>query len=264
VKRISLFAKGNVDVHDSLHSCRIGGELLWNGINEVLRTTDRGVTVRLRHETMTRSDALLHASGAVPEAVVERNLPLGSYPAGSQFSRAFFDVPADALVLSVQPDVASGMMRHRADGYFFYPAEVSSWPTEDRAWLNAQFDPVKRLSVADSMANLAAIIARIRENSEAPILIYNLSPIIARETIHCYLGLGETLSTRIRRFNLGLVELSEETGVSIVDVDTIVARHGADALKVDAMHLTPEGYKLVAQEVVRVLHDLGLFEDGRG
>jgi lysophospholipase L1-like esterase len=58
--------------------------------------------------------------------------------------------------------------------------------------------------------------------------------------------------------------LSEETGVSIVDVDTIVARHGADALKIDAMHLTPEGYKLVAREVVRVLDDLGLFEDGRG
>jgi lysophospholipase L1-like esterase len=113
------------------------------------------------------------------------------------------------------------------------------------------------------MANLAAIISRIRKGSEAPILIYNLSPIVARETIHCYLGIGETVSTRIRRFNLGLAELSEETGVSIVDVDTIVARHGADALKIDAMHLTPEGYELVAREVVRVLEDLGLFEDER-
>jgi lysophospholipase L1-like esterase len=264
VKRITLFAKGNVDVHDSLHSCRIGGKLLWNGINELLRTTNRNVTLRLRHETMTRSDALLHAGGRVPEAVVERNLPLGSYPMQSQFSCAIFDKTADAIVLSVQPDVASGMMRHRADGYFLYPSTVSGWTSEDKAWLNGHFDSLNRLSVADSMTNLAAIIGRIRESSEAPILIYNLSPTIAHETIHCYLGLGETLSTRIRRFNIGLAELSEQTGVSIIDVDTIVARYGADALKIDAMHLTPEGYKLVAQEVVRVLDDLGLFEDGLG
>jgi lysophospholipase L1-like esterase len=263
VKRLTLFAKGNVDVHDSLHSCRIGGELLWNGINDVLRTTDRDVTVRIRHETMTRSDALLHADGAVPEEVAQRDLPLGAYPAKSQFSRSIFDTVADAIVLSVQPDVASGMMRHRADGYFFYPNEASNWTIEDRGWLNKQFESLARLSVADSMANLAAIISRIRKGSEAPILIYNLSPIVARETIHCYLGIGETVSTRIRRFNLGLAELSEETGVSIVDVDTIVARHGADALKIDAMHLTPEGYELVAREVVRVLEDLGLFEDER-
>jgi hypothetical protein len=258
-----LFAKGNVDVHDSLHSCRIGGELLWNGINEVLRTSDRDATVRVRHETMTRSDALINAGGAVPEEVAERNLPLGSYPARSQFSRTIFDIAADAIVLSVQPDVASGMMRHKADGYFFYPSESSNWAAEDRKWLNTQFESIGRLSVGDSMANLAIIIGRIRERSEAPILIYNLSPIIARETIHCYLGMGETLSTRIRRFNLGLAELSEEVGISIVDVDTIVARHGADALKIDAMHLTPEGYELVAREVVRVLDDLGLFENGR-
>jgi hypothetical protein len=263
VKRLTLFAKGNVDVHDSLHSCRISGELLWNGINDALRQTKRDATVRLRHETMTRSDALLHAAGTVPEEVAARNLSLGAYPAPSQFSRTIFDIAADAIVLSVQPDVASGMMRHKAGGYFFYPSEAASWAAEDRAWLNAQFESLSRLSVADSMANLAAIVGRIRQNSEAPVLIYNLSPIIARETIHCYLGLGETLSTRIRRFNLGLAELSEDIGVSIVDVDTIVARHGADALKIDAMHLTPEGYKLVAREVVRVLDDLGLFEDGR-
>ena len=259
MKRINLFAKGNVDVHDSLHSCRIGGELLWNGINDLLRTTDRGVTVRLRHETMTRSDALLHSDGVVPPALVERNLKLGAYPPESQFSRAIFETTADAIILSVQPDVASGMRRHKAEGYFFYPSEVSSWSADDKNWLNAHFDSVNRLSVADSMANLAAITGKIREKSEAPILIYNLSPVIAHETVHCYLGLGETLSTRIRRFNLGLAELSEEIGVSIVDVDTIVARHGADALKIDAMHLTAKGYELVAREVVRVLADLGLF-----
>jgi lysophospholipase L1-like esterase len=258
MKRVTLFAKGNLDVHDSLHSCRIGGELLWNGINEVLRATNRDVTARVRHETMTRSDALLHAEGTVPDAVRQRALQLGAYPVESQFSRAIFDSAADVFILSLLPDVASGIMRHKADGYFFYPSESSRWAAEDKDWLKAEFEALNPLSVSDSMANLAAVIGRIRERSDPAILIYNLSPIIAHETIHCYLGLGETLSTRIRKFNLGLTELSEETGVSIIDVDTIVARHGADPLKIDAMHLTPAGYKLVAYEVVRVLDDLGL------
>lgn len=262
MKRLTIFAKGNVDIHDSLHSCRIGGELLWNGINDVLRTTHSAVTARVRHETMTRSDALLHSPGTVPEALEQKNLALGAYPAPSQFSRKIFESSADAIVLSVQSDVASGMMRHKTEGYFFYPSEAPSWPATGKTWLNAEFEPLKRLSVSDSMTNLAAIVDRIRTTSEAPILIYNLSPIIPLETIHCYLGISETLSTRIRRFNLGLAELSEQTGVSIVDVDSIVARHGADALKIDAMHLTPKGYELVAKEVVRILDDLGLLEGG--
>ncbi len=260
MRRFTLFAKGNVDVHDSLHSCRIGGKFLWNGINEVFRAAGRDVTVRVRHETMTRSDSLLRASGTIPQALADRNLRLGSYPLDSQFSRMVFESKADAIILSAQSDIASGMTAHRTDGYFFYPSEVGTWSADDRAWLKANFETLTRLSVSDSMANFVEIVGKIRERSDAPILIYNLSPIVGHEIIHCYLGLGETLSTRIRKFNLGLIEMAEETGVSIIDVDTIVARHGADALKIDAMHLTPEGYRLVAQEVAKVLDHVGLLD----
>jgi lysophospholipase L1-like esterase len=64
----------------------------------------------------------------------------------------------------------------------------------------------------------------------------------------------------MRRFNLGLADLSRRTGISIIDVDTLVARHGADMMKIDAVHLTPEAYRLVAEEVVRVLDDIGVIE----
>ena len=56
-------------------------------------------------------------------------------------------------------------------------------------------------------------------------------------------------------------ELSETNGISIIDVDTIVARHGADALKLDAVHLKPIGYRLLAEEVVRVLEDVGILNE---
>jgi lysophospholipase L1-like esterase len=78
--------------------------------------------------------------------------------------------------------------------------------------------------------------------------------------VHCLQGLGEIYATRIRRFNLGLADLSEATGISIIDVDAIVARAGADRMKLDAIHLAPDGYRLVAEEVVRVLEDLDMFK----
>jgi hypothetical protein len=256
VKRLTLFAKGNVDVHDSLHSCRIGGEVRWNGINEVVRGQD--VLVRLRHETWTRSDAVLEATGAVPLEISSRQLPLGTYPAPSQFSTALFDADVDAVVLSILGETATTLVRHKRDGFLFYPADTESWSASDRDWLRTDFTRSDLLDVATSMANFRRIIDRIRMRSEVPILIYNVSSIIPGETVHCLQGLGEIYSTRCRRFNLGLAELSEETGVSIVDVDTIIGRAGADKFKLDAMHLTPEGYRLIAEEVVRVLGDLGV------
>jgi GDSL-like Lipase/Acylhydrolase family len=263
VKRLTLFIKGNVDVHDSLHSCRIGGELAWNGINEILRTSHPGCLARVKHETWTRSDALLKSDGSVPKAVEARQLPLGSYPSINQFSHAIFETKADAIVLSIQPDITTGMVRHKKEHFLFYASESGSWNVEDRQWLKSDFEPAESLSVAQSMANITSMIERIRKQSDAPILIYNMSPITPGEVIHCYQGMEDAYSTRVRRFNLGLIELSERTGVSIIDVDSLVARRGADALKLDMVHLTPPGYRLVAEEVVRVLGDLGVFDEER-
>ena len=67
------------------------------------------------------------------------------------------------------------------------------------------------------------------------------------------------MATRIRRFSLGLAELSQRCGISVIDVAAVVARMGADVVKVDALHLTAAGCRGVAEEVVRVLDDLGIF-----
>jgi hypothetical protein len=257
LKRLNLFAKGNVDVHDSLHSCRIGGALHWNGINDVVRGR-ADVVVRLRHETWTRSDAILRAAGTVPFELAERQLQLGSYPAASQFSKAVFENTADAVVLSILGETATALLQHNSSGFLFYPSETEKWSQADRNWLKSEFSRQDLLDVGTSMGHLRQMIIRIRERADVPVLVYNVSSIIPGETVHTLQGLGEIYSTRCRRFNLGLADLSEELGFSIVDVDSIIGRAGADKFKIDAMHLTPEGYRLVAEEVVRILEDLGV------
>ena len=118
------------------------------------------------------------------------------------------------------------------------------------------------IDVEDSMANFEEIIRRLRAKGDAPVLIYNVSSIVPGETIHCHQGMEDSLSTRIRRFNLALAELSQRTAVSVIDVDRIVASHGAQSFKFDATHLTAAGCRAVAEEVLRVLDDYGCLDEG--
>jgi hypothetical protein len=259
LNRLNLFVKGNLDVRDTLHSLRIGGRVVWNGVNAVVRERHPDWSIRVQHETSSRSDAMLEAGGAIPPELAARALELGPRPLESQFSTAFFDSSADAVVLTLQPDLMTAMWRHRRDGYLFYPETWWTWPQADQAWLSAEFDPVEPLDYDAAMRALAAVVARRQARSAAPILIYNVSAAVPGELIHAHQGLEDILSTRIRRFNLGLIELSQKTGVSIIDVDTILARAGADRLKLDALHLNAEGCRLVAETVVQVLDELGLF-----
>jgi len=256
--RLTIFAKGNLDVRDSLHSLKLGGRLVWNGVNEIVRDRFPETVVRLRHETWNRSDALLDAEGEAPSDLNGRALPLGAHPIAAQFSRALFDTDADVIILSVQPDLMIPLVRHRARGYSFFPNHWDAWSAQDKAWLREEFDPVQALDASSSMSNFAGVIERLQSRTTAPILIYNFSSVVPGEAVHTHAGLGDIFSTRVRRFNLALIDLAQQTGISIIDVDTVLARAGADRLKLDAAHLNAEGCRLVAAEVVRVIEDLGL------
>lgn len=261
MRRLNLFVKGNVDLRDALLHSRVGGVVQWNGINEIVRQHFPGTVVRIRHETWTRSDALLASDGTVPPELQRRPLALGPYPVASQFSRKIFTTPGEVVVLSIQPDVMNNLYRHRREGYHLCPYGWENWTPEDRQWLRDNFENLGFLDVSASLAQLTRICQEIRSRLQSQILVCNLSAVVPGDQVHCHEGLDEILSTRIRRFNLALVELSQRLGVSVVDVDALVARAGADRLKIDPIHLTAEGYRLVALEVTRILQDLGCFDE---
>ncbi len=258
--RLTLFAKANHDVHDSLHSLHVNGALCWNGINEIVRESHPGWSVRVRHETCARFDQLAAADGRIPEALARRGLALGNYGLASQFGGALYTTPADAVVLSLQPDLYIRLARHRAGGFLFFPEHRQHWPEADRRWLHDEFEVSPLTDAAASMRSLEAIVALLRAHRAVPVLVYNLSSVVPGDTVHCYAGLGETLSLRIRRFNVALCELSQRIGISVIDVDAIVAQAGVAVAKLDTRHLRAEGARRVAAEVVRVLADLGCFE----
>ncbi len=111
------------------------------------------------------------------------------------------------------------------------------------------------LAPEQALESWGAIVDRLRSRSTAPILFYNLSTVVPGDMLSDYRGLPETLTTRIKRFNLALVELSARTGVLIVDVDRLSARIGTDKLKLDAVRLNVNGSRFVAEEVIRLLRE---------
>ena len=188
MRRINLFAKGNVDVHDSLVVSAVGGAVRWNGINEVVRARFPGRTVRVRHETSALFHALISTDGTVPAELRGRSLDLGPYPLESQFSRRALATPCDAVVLSLLGEVMLSQVRHKRDGYLFYPHGCHGWPEADRRWLRDGFEQQGRLDADASMAHLARVCEAVRAAGTPHVLVYNTSAVVPGERIHCYQG----------------------------------------------------------------------------
>ena len=259
MRRLKIFAKGNVDLVESLHGCRVDGRPVWNGVNEVLRARGLQTVIRLRHETSTGGRGLVRPPeadgplGACPEA-------LEPFPLAMQASQEVFETDADAIILSILPDVAMRQHRSMESGAYVFVNHPGLLDGATADWLGGSHVLADLPTAEEAYGNLFEAIARIRTHTQAPILIYNMSPIAPGPITHCFLGLEDSLAARIRRFNLMLVQLSQRTGVSIVDVESVVAKAGADRVKLDVNHLTGDGNRLVAEEAVRVLEDYGLFD----
>jgi len=261
-RQLRIFAKGNVDVKDTLLWSRVNGVVEWNGINELLRVRHPNFLAKIRHETCTRLD-LIPLPGdivAEPPAEVANRLPSSSHPIARQHHTAMFDAPADVVVLSMQSAATNALVRHRRDGWLLLPDELESWTPEARHYLEAECEYAGLAPIEAVFDRLAKLVAAIEEKLRAQVLVYNLSPLTPGERTHCWIGAQDSIALRIQRFNLRLAELSGELGFSIVDVDRVVAGAGADRLKVDLFHLTAEGWRLVAEEVVRILEERGCFD----
>ena len=259
---IRIFARGNTDVRDSLLWSRVGGVLEWNGINEVLRARHPGVIAKVRHETCARIDLLPLPGETLPSPPEElaQRLPGGAHPIALQHRSALFDAPADAVIFSVQSAVNSSLVRHRRDGWLLLPDGFDTWDAGSRAWLESECENARLAPIEPTLQRLERLIGAVQERLGAPVLVYNLSPVIPGERTHCWLGAEDALGLRVRRFNAGLVDLATRQDFSIVDVDRILACAGAERLKIDMVHLKTEGLRLVAEEVVRILEERGCFD----
>jgi len=236
--------------------------VVWNGLNQILQEENYDFRVQVKHETCSRTDALLASTGSPPPSLLSKDLPLEAFSCNYQFSDAIFSTSADAYILSIQPDVATSLIEHSKEKYRLYPHNQDRWSEQNQHWFKSEFDPCPPLTAIESMDNFRKIIFKIRQRSAAPILIYNLCSAMLGDTMASHQGFEDCLSTRILRFNLALIELSIELGIYIVDVNRLLSRCGSDLQKIDTWHVNAKGQKIIAKEVAKILSECGLGDGG--
>lgn len=99
------------------------------------------------------------------------------------------------------------------------------------------------------VANLRAIVARLRAETDASLIFANTTPV--HDERHARRGAGfDRVEADVRKYNALAQNVMRELGVPVHDLHRLVHDAGADRLlSADGVHYTPEGYALLADAV---------------
>jgi hypothetical protein len=166
----------------------------------------------------------------------------------------------DVVVFSLLPDLVPLVLTDREGN-----AGVDSFQTwgkygpDQLTWTVEHTPPPTGESVWEWKERVTQLIRFVKEQLTSHVIIYNCSALYPGEYIHNYKNISDTITERIKRYNLSVIELSIAEGISIIDVERIVAQAG-DRFLVDCLRYTNEAYAAIGTEFLRVLDDIGFFE----
>jgi hypothetical protein len=104
-----------------------------------------------------------------------------------------------------------------------------------------------------SKENLARLIRAVKERLGAHVLICNVSTVNPEDQVHNYHGRPDTWALQAHKLNLALMELSLQEGISVIDVERLVAEHGASWHVLQAGRYSPQVNQAICQELLRHL-----------
>jgi hypothetical protein len=195
-----------------------------------------------------------------PSSLKEQNLYSPYYLA--HFQNRLANKKPDVIVLSIEPDLNQPLYHHKSEDFCFSPEPnwEQHWSDSQKAWLNREFEQVGLTDPNQYERDLLALVNAYRENWNSAVLILNASTIDPNDKIYTYRGLEDHLPLRINLFNLALLRVSMQAGVSIVDIDRLVAEVGAKHV-IKPLQYSDEVATIINQEIVRIIADLGLAEN---
>ena len=265
-EKLRIFIKGNHDVSHSLLSGAEGGEGLEQGLRDWVAEKYQGAfQVVITHEPCARSDLLLQQLelGSLPAELTEQGMNDGFVTAQFQSRLWSSQGQVDVVALSLQPEVTQPLWRHRRQGYLFCPTPrwVEEWNMPQKRWFQEQFAMTGTLSPAQSKENLQRLIQEIKHRLGAHVIIYNCSSVDPEDTMSNYHGIkADPVALRIHKLNLALMQLSIREGISIVDVDRLIAELGGEQHVIKAMTYSNTALEIIGKEFLRVVEDIGFFE----
>ncbi len=177
---VRIFAKGNVDVRDSLLWSKVGGVLQWNGINEVLRARHPHAIARVRHETCTRLD-LIPLPGEIPglappaEVAARPARQVAPHRAPAATRRCSMNPPMWWCCRCSRPPPTRWCVTGATAGCCCPTRSRAGMPKPAPGWHASANTQVSLTSTSCSRA-LRQLIPAIEERTGAQVLVYNLNP----------------------------------------------------------------------------------------
>jgi hypothetical protein len=264
-KALRIFLKGNEDLSGSLLGIAAERQHAASTLQDLVQEKFRGLyTIELTHEPCAGSAIMLQQVEAlgVPEEVRRQDWGNDAGFIADQFRTRLFEAPSDIIVMSVQPDVAYGVWKHRRNGYSLAapPLWEQRWSLPLKKWFTENFLPIGPILREAFKANMVRLIRVIKEKLDAHILIYNASTVEPGDLVHNYYRREDSWGLRVHKLNLSVMELSVLEGISFIDVERLVAEHGAYQHVLQTGGYSGEVHEAIRREVLRVLEDIGFFE----
>jgi hypothetical protein len=225
----------------------------------------------------SRADILLQTLQPHPRELVEAitqklALPADYFEPGL-FEKTFSipgtdgpeEFPKTVYCLSIGPDLMRTVYRHRENGLLVDPGgawlnqslELTLQDLSVATWFRQNFVSIGRTSVDSFMESFAQVVRLVKQRTGAHVIVFNSLTVDPGSTLHNYQLVKNCHAIRRRQFHLAVVDLSRQLDVSVIDLDRVLKRAGV-RMHVDFGHAPPVFNPLIAQEVVRMIRDLGV------
>jgi hypothetical protein len=252
--------KGNQDLIDALAPASPPG----GGLASLVGDRSSGaMKAAVTIERGGRSDLWLQQFTATEVPVELRELGLVTPDVASQFTTSCIASGVHVVVFSVQPDAVELLWKHRRQGYLLQAPgewEASMTPAQ-RAWFESSFDRSGPLGPRESAENYRRLIKAVKERTGAHIIFFNCSTYDPADNVHNYgKTSADTLTIRLHRLNLAIMQISQTEGISVMDVDRRIAELGAGQNVLAPASYSPAASQAIAEEFYAMLKDIGFFE----
>jgi hypothetical protein len=175
------------------------------------------------------------------------------------------EYPKNVVIIDGGPDVARTLYRHRRYGFLVDPGggwlNGLDWALNDLSvvtWFRREFVSIGQISAEKHVENLTRIVALLKKNTGAHILILNNMTVEPNSSVHNYQFIKNPQMIRRLEFHVALLELSRTADVFILDVDRITKRVGIRTGQ-DWNHYHPTVNLLLAERAARIMHSVGVF-----
>jgi hypothetical protein len=235
-------------------------------VQSLVRERHEGVfAVQVLERRLGRSDLLLQEleGTPMPDKLRQefRAVGRGALIAGDSFA-SMVGNDLDVLVLSAQAELTLRPWRDADTGYLISPPPSWewSWDASTIRWFIERFTPAEPLEAAQLGVTLERVVGAVKRRLGAHVIVFNAASFDPHDEVHTYHGIPDTLAVKIQRFNLALTQVSVRTGISIVDVDRLLAELGGAQHVLEALVYSTDAHRATREEFLRILEDIGFFE----